>query len=176
MTCAGFRPSVSVPQRSVGLLVTANGQLFHSPAVISRAARVPVRLLRGRSSRREASRTPELVALNDAYLHFVWGNCGYYKGVSLGYGHLTINLALLTFLPSWGRRIHCCNQFDDLLILVLYVCPVKALARQRWRDSGQRWLESVAPCRSKIPPNRHSTTPLVSASQIVSVHLPSESC
>ena len=91
------------------MLVTANEQLLHSPAVISRAARVPVRLLRGRSSRREASRTPELVALNDAYLHFVWGNCGYYKGASLGYGHLTMNLALLTILPPcsyalrWSR-------------------------------------------------------------------------
>ena len=28
----------------------------------------------------EASRTPKLVALNDAYLHSVWGNCGYFKG------------------------------------------------------------------------------------------------
>ena len=46
----------------------------------------------------------------------------------------------------WGWRIHCCNQFDDLLILVWYVCPVI----KRWLDSGgatadSGWILDTAP-------------------------------
>ena len=46
-----------------------------------------------------------------------------------------------------GQRIHCsinlmiCSSWYDTCSLS------KALARQRWCDSGQQWLESVTPCR-----------------------------